>query len=76
MCYEVKCEKCGKTTWGGCGLHVASVYRRITDGQRCMCRNWPGVKLPQTSGGRGTTVAGDKATVVSNDSASLRTGGA
>ncbi|MCL1838399.1 MAG: hypothetical protein FWG47_03670 [Propionibacteriaceae bacterium] len=25
MCYPRKCEICGKTTWGGCGAHVAQV---------------------------------------------------
>ncbi|KAF5765694.1 hypothetical protein HanRHA438_Chr15g0718871 [Helianthus annuus] len=44
MCYEVKCSKCGKTTWGGCGFHVASVYKRIPEGQHCQCKGWPGVK--------------------------------
>ncbi|KAH7884288.1 hypothetical protein F5I97DRAFT_1888400 [Phlebopus sp. FC_14] len=24
-CYAVKCDKCGKTTWKGCGQHVESV---------------------------------------------------
>ncbi|OMO57449.1 putative branched-chain amino acid aminotransferase [Corchorus olitorius] len=43
MCYEVKCSACGKTTWGGCGRHVASVYRRVAEDQRCQCREWPGV---------------------------------
>ncbi|EXB80851.1 hypothetical protein L484_020109 [Morus notabilis] len=43
MCYEVKCEACGKTTWGGCGRHVRSVHKRIPQDQRCLCRDWPGV---------------------------------
>ncbi|KAH7366560.1 hypothetical protein KP509_18G085100 [Ceratopteris richardii] len=43
MCYEVKCSKCGKTSWGGCGLHVKSVYNRVPEGQRCFCKSWPGV---------------------------------
>ncbi|GKV33472.1 hypothetical protein SLEP1_g41987 [Rubroshorea leprosula] len=43
MCYEVKCSTCGKTTWGGCGRHVPSVYKRIPEGQHCLCRDWPGV---------------------------------
>ncbi|KAB1220442.1 hypothetical protein CJ030_MR3G009902 [Morella rubra] len=44
MCYETKCSTCGKTTWGGCGRHVASVYKRVPEGQRCNCQDWPGVK--------------------------------
>ncbi|KAG6469507.1 hypothetical protein ZIOFF_074231 [Zingiber officinale] len=45
MCYEEECGRCGKTTWGGCGDHVAAVYRRIPEAQRCLCRDWPGVSL-------------------------------
>ncbi|KDP41564.1 hypothetical protein JCGZ_15971 [Jatropha curcas] len=43
MCYEVKCSSCGKTTWCGCGRHVRSVYKRIPQGQHCLCNGWPGV---------------------------------
>jgi hypothetical protein len=45
MCYKTKCSICGKTTWGGCGRHVLSVYKSVPEGQRCLCREWPGVKL-------------------------------
>uniref|UniRef100_A0A7N0SXE3 Uncharacterized protein n=1 Tax=Kalanchoe fedtschenkoi TaxID=63787 RepID=A0A7N0SXE3_KALFE len=50
MCYEVKCSTCGKTTWGGCGRHVSSVYRGIAEGQHCGCRDWPGVKKVSDGG--------------------------
>jgi hypothetical protein len=43
MCYQVKCGTCGKSTWAGCGRHVASVHRQIPEGQHCACRDWPGV---------------------------------
>ncbi|CAN6482177.1 unnamed protein product [Victoria cruziana] len=43
MCYKVSCSSCGKTTWGGCGRHVASVHKQIAEGQHCLCRAWPGV---------------------------------
>lgn len=43
MCYQVKCGTCGKTTWAGCGRHVASVYKQVPEGQHCHCRDWPGV---------------------------------
>ncbi|KAI9394866.1 hypothetical protein POPTR_005G150300v4 [Populus trichocarpa] len=43
MCYRERCSTCGKTTWGGCGRHVPSVYRGIPEGQHCLCREWPGV---------------------------------
>ncbi|WOL08956.1 hypothetical protein Cni_G17709 [Canna indica] len=65
MCYEVKCSSCGKTTWGGCGRHVASVYQRIPEGQHCACREWPGVKLP----GDGAAATDGRA-AESNESAS------
>jgi hypothetical protein len=35
MCYPVRCRKCGKTTWGGCGLHVESVKRTVPQEQWC-----------------------------------------
>nr|DAD38954.1 TPA_asm: hypothetical protein HUJ06_013276 [Nelumbo nucifera] len=44
MCYAVRCSSCGKTTWSGCGMHVASVYNKVQDGQHCLCRQWPGIK--------------------------------
>ncbi|GFS44125.1 hypothetical protein Acr_00g0088630 [Actinidia rufa] len=44
MCYEVKCSTCGKMSWGGCGMHVASVHKRISEGQHCQCKEWPGIK--------------------------------
>jgi hypothetical protein len=43
MCYQVKCGTCGKSTWSGCGRHVASVHRQIPEDQHCACRAWPGV---------------------------------
>ncbi len=29
MCSPVRCRTCGKTTWAGCGRHVASVKARV-----------------------------------------------
>ncbi|KAK3029125.1 hypothetical protein RJ639_038830 [Escallonia herrerae] len=55
MCYETKCSTCGKTSWGGCGRHVPSVYKRIPEGQHCQCKNWPGVN----DGGSSATGDGD-----------------
>ena len=37
MCYAVKCEKCGKTTWAGCGRHKDSVMEKVPEDQRCVC---------------------------------------
>ena len=37
MCYEVKCDKCGKRTWAGCGRHKDSVMVNIPENERCEC---------------------------------------
>ena len=37
MCYPVKCQKCGKTTWAGCGAHAQMVMARVPPDQRCCC---------------------------------------
>ncbi|MBR5950734.1 MAG: hypothetical protein IKZ87_04795 [Actinomycetaceae bacterium] len=47
MCYPVKCPKCGKTTWGGCGSHVDSVMRNVPKNQQCTC---PQNAAPQGGG--------------------------
>ncbi|KAF9648712.1 hypothetical protein BDM02DRAFT_2086475 [Thelephora ganbajun] len=36
-CYQVKCDKCGKTTWKGCGWHVESVMASVKDEDKCTC---------------------------------------
>ena len=35
MCYPVNCKTCGKTTWAGCGQHVADVKRSVSAAQWC-----------------------------------------
>ena len=35
MCRAVTCKTCGKTTWAGCGQHVASVKATVPNGQWC-----------------------------------------
>ena len=35
MCRAVRCKTCGKTTWSGCGHHIASVKARVPAGQWC-----------------------------------------
>jgi len=37
MCYPVKCQKCGKTTWAGCGKHKDTVMNKIPINERCNC---------------------------------------
>ncbi|WP_207570180.1 hypothetical protein, partial [Mycolicibacter kumamotonensis] len=35
MCYPVPCRVCGKTTWDGCGEHVAEVRAQVPPEQWC-----------------------------------------
>ncbi len=35
MCSPVRCRTCGKTTWSGCGQHVAQVKAGVPAGQWC-----------------------------------------
>lgn len=37
MCHRVRCEKCGKETWAGCGLHVEEALRGVPADKRCQC---------------------------------------
>jgi hypothetical protein len=35
MCRPVTCNVCGKTTWAGCGQHVAQVKAMVPAAQWC-----------------------------------------
>ena len=35
MCYPVPCRVCGKTTWAGCGAHIAEVKAQVPPAQWC-----------------------------------------
>jgi len=35
MCHAVKCRVCGKTTWAGCGQHIAQVKASVPASQWC-----------------------------------------
>jgi hypothetical protein len=35
VCRPVTCKTCGKTTWSGCGQHVAQVKASVPAGQWC-----------------------------------------
>jgi len=35
MCRAVTCQVCGKTTWAGCGQHIAMVKAGVPKGQWC-----------------------------------------
>lgn len=35
MCRPVKCKTCAKTTWAGCGQHIAAVKASVPADQWC-----------------------------------------
>jgi hypothetical protein len=35
MCHPRRCRSCGKTTWAGCGQHVAQVRAQVPDDEWC-----------------------------------------
>lgn len=35
MCHAARCRTCGKTTWRGCGRHVAHVKSSVPADQWC-----------------------------------------
>ncbi|WP_281189162.1 hypothetical protein [Janibacter corallicola] len=37
MCKPVQCQNCGKTTWTGCGEHVAEVRAQVRAEDWCTC---------------------------------------
>ena len=39
MCYPVKCQVCGKTTWAGCGQHIAQVKASVPKAEWCNGRH-------------------------------------
>ncbi|TDP31835.1 hypothetical protein DFR75_10760 [Nocardia ignorata] len=41
MCYPVTCSTCKKTTWGGCGSHIAGVMNSVPASRRCTCETQP-----------------------------------
>jgi hypothetical protein len=34
---QVKCKKCGKPTWSGCGAHIEQALANVPRNQRCQC---------------------------------------
>jgi hypothetical protein len=39
MCRRVQCEKCGKPTYAGCGMHIEQVLSGVPVEERCRCRD-------------------------------------
>jgi hypothetical protein len=38
MCRRVTCEKCGRPSWAGCGLHIEQALAGVPVESRCKCR--------------------------------------
>jgi hypothetical protein len=38
MCHRIRCPKCGKPTWAGCGSHIEEALRGVPVAERCRCR--------------------------------------
>ena len=41
MCSPATCDRCGKTTWRGCGMHVDAVMAYVPEAERCACAQTP-----------------------------------
>ncbi|MDP5225858.1 hypothetical protein Q9R02_01640 [Arthrobacter sp. YJM1] len=50
MCRAVKCAVCGKTTWSGCGEHVAAVKSGVAVTQWCDGRHSAAERAEATTG--------------------------
>lgn len=47
MCQAVKCSKCGKPTWAGCGAHVEQVLGHVPRAKRCQGHAREQAKAPE-----------------------------
>lgn len=56
MCRPVTCRVCGKTTWAGCGQHVAAVKHTVPAGQWCDGSH-TAAQLAQSKASRGGLLA-------------------
>lgn len=46
MCRRVQCDKCGKPTYAGCGMHIEQVLADVPASERCHCRDAKGETKP------------------------------
>jgi hypothetical protein len=53
MCRAVRCKTCGKTTWAGCGQHIANVKAGVPAGQWCPGGHSKAEKSASSGSGRG-----------------------
>ena len=49
MCRPATCKTCGKTTWAGCGQHIAQVKATVPAGNWCPGRHTPAEKTAASS---------------------------
>ena len=50
MCTAVRCDRCGKATWVGCGQHIEEALDGFTNEQRCVCASNLSTWLPNQNG--------------------------
>lgn len=48
MCMRTQCDRCGKPSFAGCGLHVEQVLGDVPPAKRCRCHE---EAQPQKGGG-------------------------
>jgi len=46
MCSAIRCERCGKATWSGCGEHIEEALSLFSEEQRCHCDSNLSLGLP------------------------------
>ena len=49
MCRPATCKTCGKTTWAGCGQHVAQVKAVVPPSNWCNGKHTPEERAAATS---------------------------
>jgi hypothetical protein len=42
MCREIRCTKCSRPSWAGCGAHVEQVLGHVPRDKRCQCERQQG----------------------------------
>jgi hypothetical protein len=50
MCQRITCQKCGRPSFAGCGMHVESVLKDVPKDQRCKCREQTQSQSPAGGG--------------------------
>ncbi len=53
MCTRVRCPKCGKPTYSGCGAHVEQVLGDVPKSDRCKCRETASAPKPRAAAAAG-----------------------